>query len=165
MKYISKYFIFTLLLFISCPSLSEEYVIDDYAFEWTALEKGKIQISLIKTEDTLNILIKKKGYSFSSDSLSIIPSEVPAIVELLKKSESYYKKQKSATKETSNQEVVKNFQAIYLTHPKLGFNVMLKEKESFSQGITIDRKEANWIAKSLGETIEMAKFIKKKVDF
>lgn len=154
----------TIFMLTAYSVTAKEYIIDDYSFTWTASEVGNISLLIEKTQDKLQVIIRKKsGLSF--DSLYLSPEEAKEIGVALATIDEYYKKQKDSNSDIS--EVVKagNYAVTYHTSTKHGFYARISQagRITISNQLMLDRKEGALLSKELQDILDKAEYLKNAV--
>ncbi|MCP4484724.1 MAG: hypothetical protein GY823_09225 [Flavobacteriaceae bacterium] len=150
-------------IILSPYSYANNYVIDDYSFEWIVETVGKAELSIKKKNDSLKVILSVKG-GIGYDSLYLSPKEAVLIGKALQETDKYYKKQKGSKKDISEKLQAGSYQVTFGTTEKYGFSILVREKGSFSSYISLERKQARKLSKLLIDSENMSSFLDEKID-
>ena len=143
---------------------NDDYIIDDYSFEWKIETVGEVNFSLIKENERTRVILFKKG-GFTGVYLSFTPREAVLIGEKLKDTKKYYKKQKQSKVSISDKVNIGDYIINFSTSEKYGFSVQIIRDTLFTDPLYLTRKEARKLSNLLIQSKKMESFLNKKVDF
>lgn len=133
---------------------SNEFVIDDYTFQWRVAEIGNAKMVVEKTEDATTVLIWS-----DHDLLRLTPADAEALGGVLSLAG---EKQRQLQGDVEKSEQVKagNSTVTFDHDPKYGFSVSIRpENGGFLSTVTLDRKAASAFAPHMKKAGRMAAFV------
>lgn len=143
--------------------MAEDFMIDNYQFEWTIAEFGKVKLDVIKTDESSYIrLYKDQGLS---SFLRLTGDEAVAISGALEKANEYYKKQKGSDQDVSEKMSAGGYDVTFRTSVKYGFSVIIRKSSGFGMDtFMLDRSEASRLQKQLKKAPAMLEYVDVKID-
>ena len=139
-------------------SPSDEFVVDEYRFEWTLAKEGKVTLQLEKTAETVCIWLRA-----NMNILSMTPAAAKAVGFALSKADTYYAAMRG---EKEKRETVKAgaFRVTWWNSPTSGFSCSVRSGEPFRlDSVFLSRKEALALSVPMAKADLMAAFIVKKL--
>ena len=148
------------LLLLTSQSHAEEFVIDEYRFEWEVEDAGDYSLAIVKTHDSTVVAI-----SGNSSYLTMPPAAAEEVGKSLADTEAIYRSMRGSKEDVSKEVEAGEYTVTFRQSVQYGFSVVIAEKGTFSLGrIHLERKEARAFAPHLRKAKAMADFLDQKLD-
>lgn len=138
---------------------SEEYIFEDYVFEWVLYSRGDTTLSMVKTPDRVIVRVKS---GFFDQEMS--PAVAQVVAKLTDDTEKFYQEMKGGKEVIAKENTVDENKAIFQWSPKDGFSVKIRAGGGFSS-VQLDRNAARSFSRLFADAERKADFLMEKVDF
>lgn len=158
-------FLSLFVLVFSCVNTNAgNLTIDEYKFTWNVLDQKKVELSVVKTDETSYIKLSQSGPSYRS--LEMTPKGAEELTSILSKTTSFYKKQKGSPVEVSEVEKSAHFTVAFKTTKKYGFSIIIKKNdEKFSFDILVlDKASVKALLPHLAKAHNMIDLVNQKIN-
>lgn len=153
-----------LMVSIGTISYAEDFLIDNYAFEWTVAREGKAELLVVKTNESTFIQLLGRG---DYARLRLTADEAVDISRALEKTDEYFTKQKGTTADARSEVVVAGeYKVVFSTSPQYGFAISIGKDGGVSSFdvIVLDRSQAMEFQPNLAKAHELLQFVDSKIN-
>ena len=140
---------------------SQNYIIDEYKFEWITAEVRDLKMEISKEEDHTQIILHKK--SSMGNYLFLSPSDAYHIGKALEKTNDFYSKMIDSQEEINKKIDAGDYFVQFNQSPKSGFKVYIAKDGTSYLNFYIDRKTAIGIAEHLIDAEQRVNFLNEKL--
>ena len=143
---------------------SQNYIIDDYDFQWNIMQIGDVTMRIYKNEDKTVIKIKNPIFG----ELTLNGKEAFEIADVLSQTNDYYSKIKNNESTDVSEKVntkSESYTISFRKSEKTGFSIAIKENGRFVMNdiSSLKRKEALELAPYLKDASNMINYVNQHI--
>lgn len=132
---------------------------DEYEFRWTVAKSADVTLSIVKSPDVTNVVIRK-----DTDGLYLTPAAAEQIAAVLKNVDREYAAMRGSQQEVNSTHKAGQYTVTFHHNPQYGFLVGISSERLFLSNLTMTRGEVKAIMPELSRSVALAKHVDTLLD-